>query len=208
MKCRFAAIGCEKKRTSHQNENPCSISLSTSPPAAATAFIAASLILLLFSTASFSLLALVLLLPLGATPVINTPPSLGVKFTNPTSIWEFTAAAAAAAAEAPGLDTSRDLRFFTLQGVPGMLLLPETLRMEEMEPPEECRELRRVGLAEGARVLRMGDVDMWRAPELLARGGREGRGSEAGVGGGRYVCAVRASSPPGPLEIMDCCCWW
>ena len=175
----------------NQNANPCSINLSISPPAAATAFIAASLILLLFSTASFSRLAFVLLLPLGATPVINTPPSFGVKLTKPTPRPPPPPPppAPAAAAEAPPpLLTSRDRRFLTtLHGVPGRAdgWVPEALRTEEMDPPDECRELRRVGDADGARVLRMGDVDMCLAPELFARGGLFGRGSDAGVGGGR-----------------------
>jgi len=51
------------------------------PPAALTARTAACDSLLLFSMASFSLLALVLLLPLGATPVRILPLSFGVKFT-------------------------------------------------------------------------------------------------------------------------------
>jgi hypothetical protein len=58
--------------------------LSTSPPASNTAFMAAWLNFLLFSAASFSRRALVLLLPLGATPVRILRLSCGVKLTKPT----------------------------------------------------------------------------------------------------------------------------
>jgi hypothetical protein len=55
------------------------------PPTACTARLAASLKRRLFSSASFSLLALVLLLPLGATPVRIFMLSLGVKLTKSTT---------------------------------------------------------------------------------------------------------------------------
>lgn len=58
--------------------------LSTSPPASITALTAAWLSFLLFSAASFSRRALVLELPLGATPVRIFLLSSGVKLTNPT----------------------------------------------------------------------------------------------------------------------------
>lgn len=54
------------------------------PPAACTALIAAWLSLLVFSIASFSRLAFVLELPLGATPVKIFMLSSGVKFTKST----------------------------------------------------------------------------------------------------------------------------
>ena len=60
------------------------LSLSTSPPASITALTAAWLNFLLFSAASFSRLAFVLELPLGATPVRIFRLSSGVKLTNPT----------------------------------------------------------------------------------------------------------------------------
>lgn len=59
------------------------MNLSTSPPAALTARIVASLSLRWRSCISFSRRAFVLLDPDGATPVISTFLSLGVKFTNP-----------------------------------------------------------------------------------------------------------------------------
>ena len=59
------------------------MNFSTSPPASRTARIVASLSLRWRSAASFSRRAFVLLDPDGATPVISTFLSLGVKFTNP-----------------------------------------------------------------------------------------------------------------------------
>lgn len=74
----------------HNHHNPCSITnnpsrsnVSKSPPASRTAFFAASLNFLRFSAASFSRLAFVLLLPLGATPVRIFLLSSGVKLTKP-----------------------------------------------------------------------------------------------------------------------------
>lgn len=89
----------------------------------------------------------------------------------------------------------------TLQGVPGMLpgRRPEALRVEETEPPELWRDCLWFGEgdADGARVLRIGELDMlrWRAPEDGARGGRVAR-SDCGMGGGggRYVWALRVRS--------------
>lgn len=117
-----------------QKANPCWISLSTSPPAAATALMAASLRRRRRSWASFSRRALVLELPLGATPVMRTPPSLGVKLTKPIP-------------ESPPSDmppplASRERRLRTLHGVPGMLpgSRPEALLTDDTDAPELWRD--------------------------------------------------------------------
>ena len=69
----------------NQTTNPTLFNLPTSPPASITALTAASLNFRRFSSISFSRLALVLLLPLGATPVSNLALSSAVKLTKPTA---------------------------------------------------------------------------------------------------------------------------
>ena len=68
----------------YQTKSPSSTRLSISPPAALTARSAACDNLLLFSIASFSLLAFVFDEPLGATPVKIFLLSFGVKLTKST----------------------------------------------------------------------------------------------------------------------------
>lgn len=156
------SLECWMTWTKHQKANPCSISLSTSPPAACTAFMAASLSRLLLSTASRSRRALVLELPLGATPVMSNPPSLGVKLTKPIS-------------PPPALPplASRDLLCLRIVvGVPGTSPRPEALRFECVEPPELWRECAGVGDVGGARFLRIGEHERCLAPDEGARGGR------------------------------------
>lgn len=199
----------ENKGCCHcQNTKPSCISLSTSPPAAATAFIAASLSLLLFSCASFSLRAFVFELPLGATPVISMLPSFGVKLIKPSSSSSSSSPPRLTPKLAPPIrpppTTSRDLRLRMPPGVlgtdPGPR--PEVLRTEEMDPVELCRDWLRiwgcacVGGAEGPWVLRIGEEDMLRCrvPEEGARGGRQRSAPGIGGGGGRNVCVVRAMS--------------
>ena len=71
-------------RKDNQTKSPCLRRLSISPPASLTALNAACDSFLLFSKASFSLLAFVLDEPLGATPVRIFLLSLGVKLTKST----------------------------------------------------------------------------------------------------------------------------
>jgi hypothetical protein len=96
---------------------------------------AASLRRRLRSIASRSLRALVLELPLGATPVIRRPPSLGVKLTKPMSPPPLLPLA------------SRDLRCLRdAVGVPGTMPRPEALRVECVDPLELWRECAVVGV--------------------------------------------------------------
>lgn len=136
---------------------------------------AASLNRRLRSIASRSLRALVLELPLGATPVIRRPPSLGVKLTNPISL------------PPPLLPlASRDRRCLRIAvGVPGTIPRPEALRADATDPFELWREcaVAGVGGMDGWRVLRIGEQDKCRAPEDGARGGRW-RSDVGGIGGG------------------------
>jgi hypothetical protein len=134
---------------------------------------AASLKRRLRSIASRSRRALVLELPLGATPVIRRPPSLGVKLTNPIS------------PTLPPLE-SRDRRCLRMAvGVPGTIPRPEALRADATDPLELWRECAVVGVGgtDGCRVLRIGEHDKCRAPEDGARGGRC-RSVVGGIGGG------------------------
>lgn len=138
---------------------------------------AASLRRLRLSWASFSRRALVLELPLGATPVMSMLPSLGVKLTKPIppppSPPPRDALLLAALA-------SRERRLRTLQGVPGMLVgrRPELLLADDTDAPELWRERGMadwsagVGEDDGPRCLRIGEQDKCLAPEDLALGGR------------------------------------
>ena len=108
------------------------------PPTACTARLAASLKRRLFSSASFSLLALVLLLPLGATPVRIFMLSLGVKLTKsttapppPPALARSAAAAAAVAGGGPDLGVLgvRGLRDSALEGA----CSPSRRRCDEAE---------------------------------------------------------------------------
>lgn len=78
-------ISQSQSQLSSMSNPSCSnlLRLSMSPPASITAFMAAWLSFLLLSAASFSRRALVLLLPLGATPVRILRLSSGVKLTKP-----------------------------------------------------------------------------------------------------------------------------
>lgn len=129
--------------------NPSRNNLSTSPPAAATAFIAAWPIRTRRSLASFSRLALVLELPLGATPVMRAEPSLRVKLTKPK-------ASTSASVKAPVLAPRGRLRFRMAHGrgvvvvvVPGV---------QAVSFPELCRDLWALG-----ELVDEGDVDEDRA---------------------------------------------